>query len=561
MDPMCSGQDVLRCHICETPGPPLYCGICHLHLCKVCVGEHILDENTEHKVVPFNKRELATKCPKHSTKICELHCKECDIAICATCASSEEHRGHTFVEIMKYFESQKEVIQKDLDELENVIFPKYQEIESSIPTQKDTLGKNSQNFTAAVIEHGGKLHKEIDFVIQKLKSYINDFDSKHLAVLNKQETEITSTVSEIKQKIDNLKQILNSNDFSNVSAYKSRNDEFKKEPHKLPSSFPNFTPRNIEKEQIFQQFGSLSGLPINEKEHGYTMVVSKIKSPVPIKRLMDVPRIISYMLTDYGAPIGVRSVALLNDQFIWTCGYKDNNMILYNVFGELVTSIQTSSGYPPYDIEVSRNGCLVYADFRDRTVNIVNQGQNKQVQPATIRLWGWKPRNVCSTYSGDLLVVMDSDDREDSKVVRYCDCIETQSIQFDNYGNPLYSPGGDIKYITENRNQDICVSDYTAYAIVVVNQAGKLRFTYKGPPFVTNRPFEPYGIATDSHGLILTAEFKYNCIHILNQDGQFVRFIDNCELHTPWDLCVDSRDNLFVTESDTNKMKKIQYYI
>lgn len=57
---------------------------------------------------------------------------------------------------MKFFESQKEVILKDLDELENVIFPKYQEVESCIPAQKDTLCKNSQNFTATFIEQGEK---------------------------------------------------------------------------------------------------------------------------------------------------------------------------------------------------------------------------------------------------------------------------------------------------------------------------------------------------------------------------------------------------------------------
>lgn len=376
MDPMCSGQDVLRCQSCKTPSPPLYCGICHLHLCKVCVGEHILDETTEHKVVPFNKRELATKCPKHSTKICELYCEECDISICATCASSGEHIGHAYVEILKFFESQKEVIQRDLDELENVIFPKYQKIESSIPVQKDTLSKNSQNFTAAVIKHGENLHKKIDFVIQTLISYISDFDSKHIAVFNKQEIEMKSAISEITQKIDDMKQILNSNDFKNVSAYKSRNDEFKKRPPKLPSSLPNFTPGDIDKKQIFQQFGSLSGLPIKEEDHGYTMVVSKIKPPVPIKRLIDKPRIISHMRTDYEASNGVRGVALLNDQYIWTCGYKDKNMKLYNIYGELVRTIQTTSGFPPYDIEVTRNGCLVYADYRDRTVNIVNQGQN-----------------------------------------------------------------------------------------------------------------------------------------------------------------------------------------
>lgn len=154
---------------------------------------------------------------------------------------------------------------------------------------------------------------------------------------------------------------------------------------------------------------------------------------------------------------------------------------------------------------------------------------------------------------------MDSDDRMQTKVTRFSGYKEKQSIQYDDKGNLLYSSGGDIKYITENRNGDICVSDYIAYAIVVVNEVGKFRFIYSGPPFLTKRPFEPYGITTDSQGRILISEYKYDCIHILNQDGQFLRLIDNCELHSPWDVRVDSRDILFVTESETNKLKKILY--
>ncbi|XP_052680368.1 tripartite motif-containing protein 3-like [Crassostrea angulata] len=548
MAPRRSAQDVLRCQLCDIPVPPLYCGICHIHLCKACVGDHLLDESSEHKVVPFDKRGLTTKCQKHSAKVCELYCEECDMSICATCASSE-HKGHELTEILKYFENKKAVIQKDLQELKISISPKCQEIVSHISVQKADLNKNSQKLTSDINKHGEDLHREVDIIIKNVKSSLEEIDSKQLTVLKKQENEIKRTISEIVQCTTNLEKLLNSSDINLVTAYKSRNTEFRKLPPKLKVSLPSFTPQKINKEQLYKQFGSLSSLSIKIEVHEYTMDAPDADAFASYRTLIDEPRIVKDIKTERG----VRSVSCLSVKHVWTSGY-DNIMRLYNLQGEIVKSIKTKSENSPEDIAVTQNGDLVYADYRDRSINMV---KNTNVQ-TLIKLQGWKPRNVCCTSSDDLLVVMNSNDGRKAKVVRYSGSTEKQTIEFNDKGQPLYS-SRDIKYIKENKNLDICDADYTAGAVVVVNRAGKLRFTFPGPPSSTKTSFRPYGITTDSHSRILVADWDNNRIHIIDKDGEFLRFIDNCVLQNPLGLCVDSRDNIFVAENGTSKIKKIQY--
>lgn len=86
----------------------MYCDICYIHLCTTCGGEHLLDESKGHKVVPFKNRGSSPKCPKHSTKLCELHCEKCDILICSLCVSSTEHEGHKLIDYtLKIIETKK----------------------------------------------------------------------------------------------------------------------------------------------------------------------------------------------------------------------------------------------------------------------------------------------------------------------------------------------------------------------------------------------------------------------------------------------------------------------
>lgn len=158
---------------------------------------------------------------------------------------------------------------------------------------------------------------------------------------------------------------------------------------------------------------------------------------------------------------------------------------------------------------------------------------------------------------------MTCDDKQETKLTRYSGFTEKQNIQFNDNGQPLFSYGSYIVYVNENKNNDICVADNKAKAVVVVTQAGKLRFRYTGPSAnaFSKESFDPIGITTDSQGRILTADHCNHRIHIIDQDGQFLRYIDNCDFRYPCGLCTDTADNLFVVEFARGQIKKIRNYI
>lgn len=413
------------------------------------------------------------------------------------------------------------------------------------------LKKNIKIQITAIRKHGKDLHREIDNNIKKLEADLNEMDTELLTVLTKKEDEIAHISSEISKNIADLKNLIASNDVSVVSAHKSRNAEFRRFISKLKISLPRFTSQRINREMI--QLGCLSVVSIETTEHNFVTNSPGIDSSSSDRpTIAAVSFVIKEINTTSGESSGLRSVSCLNDENIWTCG-QDNIMQLYSLQGKLVKSIKTKAGNRPEDIEVTRNGDLVNTDENDRTVNAVN---NSQIE-TLIKTNEWTPSNVCNTFTGDFLILLYNDDSRQTKVVRYSGSSEKQNIQFNN-GHALYSSHGS-KCICENRNLDICVSDWGSNTVVVVDRAGKLRFVYTGPPSKTKDSFSPRGVTTDSQSQILIADYYNNRIHIIDQDGFFIRFIEKWELQYPCGLCVDTKDNLIVAEYRTGKVKKIQY--
>lgn len=71
--------------------------------------------------------------------------------------------------------------------------------------------------------------------------------------------------------------------------------------------------------------------------------------------------------------------------------------------------------------------------------------------------------------------------------------------------------------------------------VMLVNQAGKLWFVYAGP--------------------LSTSDCENDRIHFLDQDGQFICFV-NCNLNSLFGLCAVTNENIFVAEWAFGDVKK-----
>lgn len=553
MDPNSAAQDASRCEICETNVVQMYCHTCEASLCRTCVGNHVtLNPKIEHQILGLglHKSSLVyTRCGDHLHKCCHFYCKECDVPVCAICISTKKHCHHVFLQISQVFESKQKVIEKDTQILEEVVRPKYEHIAKDTENILEHLDVQFGKTFTMISEHGKKWHQKIDLIVTELNAKLHEIKNEQVYAMRKHLSHIKNSIVAIEDAIVKNKGTLSSNEVIKTLNCQNKFSLFNKLPETLKIQSPIFSEGSIQLEEVGPLFGSLQTFPIIKQNENETL---NLPGDLSSSLLLDEPEVVATFHTGFQR---LCNVACTDAENIWTSG-RESIIKEFNQNGSCLKNVMTTSGMWPADIAWKGTGELLYSDSVAKTINVVKWGPVQKL----MKFKSWKPGNICLSSSGDLLVTLCSEDETQVKVARYRGSVEKENIQFDENGKPLYSGNSKIKYLKENRNLDICVADSEAGAVVVVNQAGKLRFRYTGQPSHAKRkPFKPYGITTDTQGHILTSDSDSHCIHIIDQAGQFLCYLRNCDLKNPNGLCVDHNHNLFVAEYNTGKIKVIKY--
>ncbi|XP_078316029.1 uncharacterized protein LOC111128643 [Crassostrea virginica] len=553
MDQWSTAQDLIRCDLCKKNIVEMHCDTCLVSLCKPCVGEHMSDESKDHKVVKFmsrNSNPIYPYCSVHPKERCELHCQPCYKPICSACIASEEHKSHKVTKILQIWESKKQDIEKDNSELQSKIAPLYQKMLDRISERISEIEENAEETDKSITRHSEGWHEEVNKIVKVLKSQNQTRKEININSLKAHSLEMNDALSKIKEVVDLNEDLLFSSNLEKAFSYTSQTAACRKGPVGVYAPVSKFQPVQIQQEKIVELFGSLS-------------IVSPLSSylcPDTGELLMKAPQCVDTIINDVDrildiAPFHTDQIVALFVRNIRIFSTRKKGEIKSIALRERLqrgfyarTMRELIGGFDrPSSISVSKDGDLVYCTSLSNSVNVVKN----DIDEYLINLDDWRPRGVCCTLSGDMLVSM-THNRNPPKVVRYNGTTEKQIIQFDDKTNPLFSFDENL-YIIENQNRDICVS--CEENVVVVSEIGKRRFRY---PSERMQPFSPKGLATDCYCHILIADKEGDRVHIIDQGGKFLRYID-CSIRRPWGLCIDAESFLFVANQYGESILKIKY--
>ncbi|XP_022311816.2 uncharacterized protein LOC111117043 [Crassostrea virginica] len=548
-------QDVITCDLCDKPTQQ-FCNSCQVNLCETCVKKHRDQfKSLPHDIVPFLERIIQLvfpECRDHTGQRCELNCKKCNTPVCVKCIASGPHKGHDVEELTETHENKVRKIKSDTEELKAKIIPKYQNEDQKIgnaiiktKSKIEDLGKKSKKLR--------KLwHQEVDNIFDKIESMSQSLGEENLNALQGYHHKIRNLISEINTIVKQNEKLSISNNLLKVNKYHSKINEYQDFPEHTDLHFP-FLDSNIDE-----------GKELSIEIGGYRVTLKEMSQPnlstdvsrltTGIGELMDKVRVIATIPTTRNYLDGI---ACVGEAEAWLFG-ESETITRIDIHGAVKDTVTSTCLLGPYDISVTRGRELIYSDLISKTVNIVRDRKSKTlITPPR----GWTPWRLSCTRSGDVLVHVfkESGPQRKNKIIRYQGQNIKEEICNDGQGNLIFKDGGYSLYMSENNNGDVCVSDINADTVVVVDKTGRVRFRYDGTPARREKSFDPRGIVTDALSQIIVTDYNNNCLHILDQNGQFLSCVDDCGLEKPVGLSVDSEGRLWVGLCDKGEIKVIEY--
>ncbi|XP_065936911.1 E3 ubiquitin-protein ligase TRIM71-like [Magallana gigas] len=565
-----TAQDVLACSIkdCEK-NCQFYCNDCHHPMCEQCRDEHQNGSETKkHELVPYRQRKPqlpVEKCKLHPTRNIEIYCKDCNVLLCSKCVVKKGHSGHTLEDLEEIYAEKVECCRAQISKIRQKILLTSQDSKIKIEEDSMKLKRVMENIRDSVKAETESLKESVERVTLKKLEQVNTLEISLFALQKSHETTFENYNQYLKTLDEKFNSFLSVDNIQDLLFSDFENFDIKPSPEPTKLVLPKYTASQCFEEDINKLLGNInvscieSDIMKSVERSNTQLKLAEIESNQD-KKKSDVRKTLS--LSSSVAKVKEYTITGVDHTFHISLG--KSGKLWVGVIGVIVQTdisicsirnqihkiiINSSEGDGNHT--VIQDGDLIYTDKENKVINRITPDDTIT---DFIKTGDWEPRSIHSSHiNGDILVGMQTD--EEAKVTRYNKTgIEIQNIQRDEKGQELYSLP---HYITDNINGDVCVSDFSKHAVVVVDKSGQHRFSYTGQ----GSEFFPYGLCTDILGHILVCDSVSETVHLLDQDGQFLSLLLTSQqgVKCPLCLCVDDENNLWVGQYDSDTLTVYKY--
>ncbi|XP_078341346.1 uncharacterized protein LOC144627657 [Crassostrea virginica] len=537
----------VECNLCKN-SVSCFCQGCQVNLCYDCIKKHMeSDSSIVHSITDYkHKNDAHTFCDSHSRMECTAYCKTCHVPICLQCVSIG-HKSHEISELSDKIEELFQSITQENDRLQSSRNDLIQVLDH-MNQQMSSLSSYYEQKKEEVSARGEKCHRQIDGHVTRLHHEFDILKNKNEAMLQKQKKDFEKNIDEI-DKMNRLSTRLwnsNSRNVQKMERFKLAIERQNTIKEFTQCAFPIFHESTQDENQLQHYIGCIEIL------HESKMSLSGKRfepDTVSIERILEVPLVIS--VTDTGFPCRTENnnrlydMAVTDNKKVWMGGYC-KKLKLFDLKGNLERTIATT-WFSLYICMLNKH--VLYTDKTQKTVTMISDSDTLVTMFTT---GDWVPYGLTGSASGDLLVCLLKDNQ--SKVVRYSSTgTVIQEIQFDSQCQPLFR---EAWYITENVNEDIVVTDKKKAQVTAVNKLGIFRYSYQSE----EDSFAPIKVVNNLVGHVFVTDFNGNKIHMLDRDGQFLRYIIPREgIERPRAMCMIGNGEMIVGECLSGLAKRIRF--
>ena len=543
------GEEEVKCDECDEDEPVVaYCPECNSFLCQFCYDTHKrnkrfrghgivpLTELRSTKTIPLEAKIKVPLCKEHDEQL-KYYCESCEQLVCMYC-TVKEHNGHNH-------DTVKKMATKHRNELKEVTAP-VDEMIRDLSEARDNIDKMGKKIRRQGDEVDKKIDQHYDELVKKLmkqkeqlKQQVHDAVSQKEKALRVQLEEVEYAQAEVVSMKELKDAIEKSSDQEALSAKKQvidrmqqitdKFDKLKTDP--LQSATMEFVPSK----ESFPQFGQL----FTHIDPGACEVVN-LPNHITVGKELKFSIVTKYrngsQCSIGGSEVSVQLES--NTGEVRSAQVRDNNDGSYMAsfvaqqVGEVKLSVSINGQQikgSPYSVVVQQ-----YIDYTrvGKPSKIVNNDGNMG-QPWDIA-FGKNGMWAVADNTKHCVYIFDEQDQLIRKIGNH------------GSGNgQVNRPEG----VTFDSNNYLCVADYGNHRIQVFDVNGNYLHQFGSSGSGNGQLNCPVGITTHNDKVFVT-ENNNGRISVFHTNGQFSHIIGKGQLSSPYDITVNTNNQLLVADYD-----------